>query len=293
MHLWAVASPPLAFQTRGPLGGSPSVATLAAPVRGYGEFLYLNRGYAFFAPDPGPSHLIQAAYTDTTGKVDEELFPDRTRQWPRLLYHRHFMLTEFLHEIYQPPGPPPQLREVDANAARAWSAARGRYESVRQSYVNHLKSIHGESRDVAIRRIEHRIPSFVELMARPTPLSDPSLYGVLADVPIEFQNPDAGDRSTPEVLSTVGDPEVDRVNQGDVVVEAESPAASPSVEAASGNPASDNPSGESEPRDSEPSEPATSEPAMSEPENETQMLPSETRDGGAIGPTEIEGPVLQ
>ncbi len=218
LHVWAIAAPPLAFQTRGPLGGSPSVATLTAPVRGYGEFLYLNRGYAFFAPDPGPSHLIQAAYVDAVGNPAEEMFPDLDHQWPRLLYHRHFMLSEFLHEIYQPPGPPPGLGEVDANAARAWSAARGRYESVRVSYVNHLTTSREGSRDLAIRRLEHRIPSFVEFASRSLPLQDSSYYGVLLDrVPDLGESGQLGGPIAPEVLSTDAAPELDRVGGDDVI----------------------------------------------------------------------------
>src|SRR6056297_2251607 len=84
-HLIAVFIAPLSFQTRSSRGSSPSVDLIAGPVRGYGEFLYLNRGYAFFAPDPGPSHLIQAAIVDPEGRMVEQMYPDLDQQWPRLL----------------------------------------------------------------------------------------------------------------------------------------------------------------------------------------------------------------
>ena len=73
MHLAAVVLPPLSFQSRGPLGGSPFVTNLIRPFEAYCQFLYLDRGYSFFAPDPGPSHLIQIRVADSSG-ASEELF---------------------------------------------------------------------------------------------------------------------------------------------------------------------------------------------------------------------------
>ena len=182
-HLLATFGPPLAFQTRGALGNSPSVETLLAPVRGYGQFLYIDRGYAFFAPDPGPSHLFQAAITDSTGETVEQMYPDLDRQWPRLLYHRHFMLAEFLNEIYQPPGPPPQLQQIDRQGYAAWKQLRARYERVRQSFVEHLETRYPDH-EVAIRRLEHAIPGFAEFLAESIQLDDPRLYRVLLDRPV-------------------------------------------------------------------------------------------------------------
>ena len=112
-HLFALVLPPLSVQTRGPIGPSPSVSTGLEWVEPYSQLLYIDRGYAFFAPDPGPSHLIQAAITGPDGQRREKIYPDIEQQRPRLLYHRHFMLSEFLQEIYHPPGPPEELQKVD------------------------------------------------------------------------------------------------------------------------------------------------------------------------------------
>jgi hypothetical protein len=178
-HLLAVAMPPLAFQA----GPSPSVASLLWPVRGYGQFLYLDRGYAFFAPDPGPSHLIQAAITEPDGKITEAMYPDLQQQWPRLKYHRHFMLAEYLNEIYELPGPPPELVEADPEAADQWARLRRRYELVRQSMRDHLQ--HVSDKFVQIRRIEHLIPTHLDYLNDPIPLSDPRRYIVLLDQPLD------------------------------------------------------------------------------------------------------------
>jgi len=60
----------------------------------YTQALALDNGYRFFAPEPGPSHLIR--YDIDGGRVRGE-FPSRAEHWPRLWYHRHFMLTEFVN----------------------------------------------------------------------------------------------------------------------------------------------------------------------------------------------------
>ncbi|MCA9140738.1 MAG: hypothetical protein KDB00_28390, partial [Planctomycetales bacterium] len=182
-HLSAVVLPPLAFQTFSVDGPSPLVGLLIRPFAGYGQFFHMDRGYAFFAPDPGPSHLIQAASTNADGSIDERMYPDRNDQWPRLLYHRHFMLAEFLNESYWPPGPPDEMFQSDRSAALLWQQRRGRYEYIRQSMVDHLRR-ENDDREVAIRRLEHGLPGLQDFLEEPIALNDPRLYSVLLDQPI-------------------------------------------------------------------------------------------------------------
>ena len=190
LHLLALFLPPLSFQTQGPLGQSPAVASALLPLEAYGQFLYIDRGYAFFAPDPGPSHMIQVAVTNPEGNREEFLYPDRRRQWPRLLYHRHFMLTEFLYDIYQPPLPTgeAELAALDPQELEYWSNGRARYERFRQSMVHHLEAVN-PGREVAIRRIEHLIPDLVAFRERPLVLTDEESYRVLLDQPIPVTEP--------------------------------------------------------------------------------------------------------
>lgn len=182
-HLLAVVLPPLSVQTGSVDGPSPLVGLLIRPFAGYGQFLHMDRGYAFFAPDPGPSHLIQAAFTQADGSITEQRYPDRDDQWPRLLYHRHFMLAEFLNEAYFPPGPPDDLFESDPAVAAIWEQRRGRYEYIRRSLIEHLRS-ENEGREVQILRIEHALPGLQEFVEQPIELNDPRLYNVLLDQPI-------------------------------------------------------------------------------------------------------------
>ena len=62
----------------------------------YLDALYLNHGHAFFAPirrrrppGPLPDVSIENAQYETQGE-----FPNRKGQWPRLFYHRYFMLAD-------------------------------------------------------------------------------------------------------------------------------------------------------------------------------------------------------
>lgn len=76
---------------------SPFPQTVAMPMQRYIGVLNLNRGNRFFAPDPGPSHIIRYTLTMPDGSEKRGQLPDAKNHWPRLLYHRYFMLTEHLN----------------------------------------------------------------------------------------------------------------------------------------------------------------------------------------------------
>lgn len=78
-------------------GSSPLVLNIAQgrPMQWYLDLLYLNQGHSFFAPDVGPSHVIHYELFDQSGRViDDGDLPSRKDHWPRLRYHRHFMLAD-------------------------------------------------------------------------------------------------------------------------------------------------------------------------------------------------------
>ena len=179
-HLWAVISRPIEFATLGPFGASPSATLFRAPVRGYSQFAYLDHGYAFFAPDPGPSHLIEAEIVGPDQQRKTARYPDLGDQSPRLLYHRHFMLAEFLNDVYHPPGDPPRAIAEDPAALRGWHQSRRRYESVRDSILNRLETRYPDSQ-IAIQRLQHRPPGLPEFIEQKIPLNDPGLYRILHD----------------------------------------------------------------------------------------------------------------
>jgi hypothetical protein len=182
LHLLAVLIGPFSFFTRSSRGISPSAAPIRAVLSPYIEFAYLNHGYFFFAPNPGPSHLLECKLTAQDGEASRLRLPDRSVQWPRLLYHRHFMLAEFLHAHHVPPLPETQ-GELPPGQSE-WAAERMRFVSIRDSMIKHLK-IRYQVSAAEILRLEHRLPSDIEVFRERIPLSDERLYTVLPDAPLD------------------------------------------------------------------------------------------------------------
>ncbi len=82
-----------------PIASTHLTGPLAQRLRPWHQVFFLGHGYRFFGPDPGPSHLLQ--YRIQMGDNQEDVtgrFPDRDVDWPRLLYHRWFMLSETVHQ---------------------------------------------------------------------------------------------------------------------------------------------------------------------------------------------------
>jgi len=186
-HLTAVALAPFTFASTGEGVRSPVAVQMMQWFRPYIQFAFLDHGYFFFAPNPGPSHLLRCRVKTADGKTIERLYPDRHLDFPRLLYHRHFMLAEQLNAMFAPPTPPP----VPENSVeyREWQQARREYEARRESFIKHLQYVFG-SNDVELTRVEHR-PLSPEQLRRGAKFSDRDLYVELPE------NPD------PEVLYPV------------------------------------------------------------------------------------------
>ncbi|MCA9051111.1 MAG: hypothetical protein KDA89_20385 [Planctomycetaceae bacterium] len=90
MHLTAIVTAPA---TVGPSSRTArSVWEIVGP---YLQFLYLNHGFHYFAPQPGSSNLVSWTVTMADGSTKSGRFPNFDIV-PRLYYHRHFMLSEFL-----------------------------------------------------------------------------------------------------------------------------------------------------------------------------------------------------
>ncbi len=162
-HLAAVIGRPWEFATQGPFGNSPSASTFYQVVDGYSQFMYLDHGYAFFAPDPGPSHYYVADVRSASGEETKLKYPDLSQQWPRLLYHRHFMLAEFLNNVFHPIDEPPANLDGDAIARTGWLRERQRYLDVKQSMIDHLAQQFPDA-TIDIQRGEHRQPGLPEFI---------------------------------------------------------------------------------------------------------------------------------
>ena len=92
-HLFAIAISPASVAPT-----SKSEVRAYNATAWYSETLYLNHGYHYFAPEPAESTLLGYELKFADGHQEQGRLPTKTIK-PRLLYHRHFMLTEFLADI--------------------------------------------------------------------------------------------------------------------------------------------------------------------------------------------------
>lgn len=157
-HLAAVVISPLSLE------GSPIAGRLGPLFRPYVEAAYLDHGYHFFAPEPGPSHLLRYEVELANGKTLSGSIPNRDENRPRLFYHRHFMLTEFLNMLHA------QAEGINDPAA----PQRQLFESYSRSYANHLLEKY-DGRRVTLRLVRHLIPYPDQVLAGRR-LNDPALY---------------------------------------------------------------------------------------------------------------------
>lgn len=67
-------------------------------LRFYPQLIYMDHGYHFFGPDPGDATLIRYVARRADGTTFRGDSPTK-RIFPRLRYHRHFMLTEAMPRI--------------------------------------------------------------------------------------------------------------------------------------------------------------------------------------------------
>lgn len=208
-HLLAVLAEPLHFFSRSEVQTSPEFAALRRTLAPYVEWLYLDHGYFFFAPNPGPSHLVAAKLaansgtsTTQTGTAEASenelsigeiayLFPDRTRQWPRLLYHRYFMLSEFYNNVFAPSELLEEDRQDPEFVAR-WTRDRQFYSSLQNSIANSISHRLSESNpelgqpqrpSIDLIRLERPLPSVEQILKQGIRLNDSRALEVLPEAP--------------------------------------------------------------------------------------------------------------
>lgn len=122
-------------------------------IRFYPQAIYMDHGYHFFGPDPGDSTLLRYVAKTAAGETIRGTYPDKNI-FPRLRYHRHFMLTEAI----------PRIADYDAELATLQA----------QSYAERiLKQHHAES--IRLFRVTHRLTNADRFLAGGR-LDDPETY---------------------------------------------------------------------------------------------------------------------
>ena len=145
MHLTAIITAPA---TVGP--SSQTARNVWEFVSPYLQGAYLNHGFHYFAPQPGSSNLVSWTVTLEDGSTKSGRFPNFDIK-PRLLYHRHFMLSEFLGNS------DPETQSVLIRA-----------------YARNLLREHNATR-VALSTVRHDLPSMERVRAGGK-LDDGDLY---------------------------------------------------------------------------------------------------------------------
>jgi hypothetical protein len=153
VYLAAVLAPPFA----GPPPASELASVVLQPLRPLVGSLFLGHGYRFFAPNPGPGHSILWTMTMPDGTTRSGRIPDETHDWPRLLYHRRFMVSEKI-SVLVPPGDAPA--DVRDRAKRDWLPL------VKGVATNLLRAEGGQR--VTLDLVEHYLPDPAEVIAAAT-----------------------------------------------------------------------------------------------------------------------------
>lgn len=148
IYLLAVAIPPLA----GPPPASELASVILQPFRPLVGVFSLSHGYRFFAPNPGPGHSIRWTIQTARGNTLKGVIPDAKTDWPRLLYHRRFMIPEKIAALVPPPLAPAEIRR---EATRDW-------QPFVEDIATHLLVKH-EGQEVTLELVEHYLPDTFEL----------------------------------------------------------------------------------------------------------------------------------
>jgi len=154
LHLACVVIAPLAD----PPPSSELSRGLARIARPYIQAVALDNGYRFFAPDPGPSHLVRYELHNADGSQRSHEFPNRQEHFPRLLYHRHFMLSETVSAIAGPYTEEPPEGFLSETDRRDFYKAKGRGMILARSVAQYLLRCNPEVGRVRLFTVTHMIP---------------------------------------------------------------------------------------------------------------------------------------
>lgn len=163
--------------------------TVAGAIRPYLDALNINNGYRFFAPDPGPSHIVRYRLYLRDGSIEQGQFPNLEEQWPRLLYHRHLMLAERVNGFLRdPPFLPKQtpgysemtprqqerlIKDFQAQG-RAYNESRGPLKALVEPIAQRLMLDH-DAEAIDLWSVQHDLATPPEAISGP-PLNDQSYY---------------------------------------------------------------------------------------------------------------------
>ncbi len=170
-HVFAVFIAPFAS----PPPSSDLSQACARMLQPYLQAVAIDNGYRFFAPNPGPSHLVRYEVDLADGTHVTGRFPDVEHHWPRLLYHRHFMLAESLFNLAMPVAELPLGGFVSETEKQQFGEDRARADALRFSVAGYLLRQRKGAQRVRLFALEHEIPTPWDLQDG-LKLDDPQLF---------------------------------------------------------------------------------------------------------------------
>lgn len=193
VHCMGVLAEPLFFFSRSDFQAGPEFFGLRRSMAPYVDWMYLDHGYFFFAPNPGPSHLvaIQSKVPEppraSSLRGDAIVFPNRNEHWPRLLYHRYFMLSEFYNNSFAPTALSQQDKS-DRMFVERWESDRRFYEVLQRSisksaFVGKRAMQGADGLGVELLRLERPLPGPEEILKGVRRLGDSRELIVLPEGP--------------------------------------------------------------------------------------------------------------
>jgi len=193
VHCMGVLAEPLFFFSRSDFQAGPEFFGLRRSMAPYVDWMYLDHGYFFFAPNPGPSHLvaIQSKVPEppraSSLRGDAIVFPNRNEHWPRLLYHRYFMLSEFYNNSFAPTALSQQDKS-DRMFVERWESDRRFYEMLQRSisksaFVGKRAMQGADGLGVELLRLERPSPGPEEILKGLRRLGDSRELIVLPEGP--------------------------------------------------------------------------------------------------------------
>jgi len=192
LHLLGIFLAPLASRPE-PTSVSALCESLMRWYQPYLDTAYLNHGYGFFSPDPGSSLLIRYEVELPDGGLQQGVLPDRNEHWPRLLYHRHFML----------------------------SSQSAMMQGLPEGFARHLLYKY-QGRRVKLELVEH-VPASPENVLNKRELTDAASYIVRNEATLDAEGnftsrslaPLPGELLPPARPIAPGGPTGEQMNQGD------------------------------------------------------------------------------
>lgn len=211
----------LAIVILGPLSNPIASRHLTAPIATWvspiHRALFLGHGYRFFAPNPGPSHLVQYKITRADGTQLESVFPNRETITPRLLYHRWFMLSETVYSEHAQTPNPREFERVNLSRLQQVKALNKGGRLVLSRSLEATRKREEEAYQRTLKRIDVLVKNIAQFLLEREGGEEIELTVVTRTLPFPAEVRQGADLDDKRFLQYEANPVVGRFFKGDFV----------------------------------------------------------------------------